>query len=237
MHEPGGHLRAVSETRTLEVYRLIKNRILRLEMPPESSLTEAEVAIACGTSKTPVREALAHLQRDGLVEVVGRTGYRVTPITLKQTRDLFGLRIVLEGEAAALAASYPVQPEQIRQLEELSAASYRPDDASSVSAFLARNTDLHLAIAQLGRNDRLAAALHGVLEELVRPFHVGLTLAPGASEITHEHAELIAAIIAGDVAAARSIAVAHGERSQAMVIDALVSSDVLAQTSIIVPSK
>lgn len=235
MHEPGGHLSAVSETRTLEVYRQIKKRILRLEMPPGSSFTEAELAVACGTSKTPVREALAHLQREALVEVVGRTGYRVTPITLKQARDLFGLRIVLECEAAALAAANTARPDQIRHLEELSASNYCPDNSASVAEFLTRNTDLHAAIALLGRNDRLAAVLHGVLEELVRPFHVGLTLSQRADEIAHEHSELIESIVAGDVKAARHAAATHCELSQAMVIDALASSDALAETSIVVP--
>lgn len=235
MHEPGGRLSTVSETRTLEVYREIKKRILRLEMPPGRSLTESELAVDCGTSKTPVREALAHLQRDALVEVVGRTGYRVTPITLKQARDLFGLRIVLESEAAALAAANKARPDQIRHLEELSGSSYRPDNSASVSEFLARNTELHTSIALLGRNDRLTATLHGVLEELVRPFHVGLTLSQRADEIATEHSELIEAIVAGDVKAARHTAVTHCERSQAMVIDALASSDALAETSIVVP--
>ncbi len=235
MHEPGSHLTAVPETRTIEVYRQIKRRILRLEMPPGSSLTEAELAAACGTSKTPVREALAHLQREALVEVVGRTGYRVTPITLKQAKDLFGLRTVLEGEAAALAATNGVAPEQLSHLEELSESVYRPDSASSVAEFLARNTELHATIAVLSRNDRLAAVLHGVLEELERPFHVGLSLSHRAEAIVHEHTELIEAIAARDVNAARRAAVVQCEASRVMVMDALMSSDTLAQTSIVIP--
>lgn len=235
MHEPGGGQGAAGATRTLEVYHQLKRQILTLELPPGRLVTEAELAQTFGISKTPVREALSHLQHEALVEVVGRSGYRVTPLTLKQARELFGLRTVLEGEAAALAAQRSLEPPEVEELERRAQVSYEPGDSWSVSAFLELNTELHCAIARLGGNERLTAVLHGVLQELERFFRVGLSLTARSSQITHEHGDVARAIASGDVEAARERAVAQCLASQEMVLAALALSDSLATASISPP--
>ena len=79
-------------THTEQAYETIKRRIIQLELPPGSQFTEGQLAAIGGTSKTPVREALVRLQRDGLVDALPRSGYRVAPVTLKDTRDLCEFR-------------------------------------------------------------------------------------------------------------------------------------------------
>jgi DNA-binding GntR family transcriptional regulator len=235
MHEPGGERSATGATRTLEVYRRLKQQILALELPPGQLVTEAELAHAFGISKTPVREALSHLQHEALVEVVGRSGYRVTPLTLKQARELFGLRTVLEGEAAALAAERSLGSPELHELERLAQVTYDPSDPSSVAAFLELNTELHCGIAVLGGNERLAGVLHGVLQELERFFRVGLALTARSAHITHEHSDVADAIAAGNPEVARQRAVSQCVASQEMVLGALALSDSLATANIAPP--
>jgi len=232
MHEPGAGQGAVGTTRTLTVYHQLKHQILSLELPPGRLVTEAELAQAFGISKTPVREALSHLQHEALVEVVGRSGYRITPLTLKQARELFGLRTVLEGEAAALAAQRDLEPDELEQLDRWAAATYDPKDPASVASFLELNTELHCAIARLGGNERLTAVLHGVLQELERFFRVGLSLTARSSQIAHEHGEVTHAIASGDADGAHARAVEQCLASQEMILAALALSDSLATASI-----
>src|SRR5690242_1434669 len=78
-----------------QAYQSIKGRILELHMAPGAPFKEGELATRLGLGKTPVREALARLRREGLVEVAPRSGYRVSPVTLRRARELFGLRTVL----------------------------------------------------------------------------------------------------------------------------------------------
>src|SRR5262249_37093509 len=89
---------------TDRAYKVITTRLIELKMPPGVTFTEAALASDLGISKTPVREALGRLRLEGLVEVAARSGYRVTPVTLKDAHDLFAVRLILETEAASLAA-------------------------------------------------------------------------------------------------------------------------------------
>jgi DNA-binding GntR family transcriptional regulator len=219
-------------TRSHEVYVEVKRRILDLRMPPGSAFTEGELVADLAVSKTPIREALARLRQENLVAAMARSGYVVTPVTVKDARDLMGLRTLLEGEVAALAATGGSDRGHLVELEKRCQDSYDPADRSSVGTFLAANADFHLAIAQLAGNVRLVEALRQVLEQLERVMHLGLTLAGGAGEVVHEHGDLVGAILAGEGEQARAVAVAQGQASQRIVLEALLASDVVMSANI-----
>lgn len=222
----------VVTTRSYEVYTEVKRRILDLRMAPGSAFTEGELVADLNVSKTPIREALARLRQEGLVDAMARSGYVVTPVTVKDARDLMSLRTLLEGEAAALAASRGTDLGQLKELEELCRTSYNPKDRSSVVTFLSANFEFHMAIGKLSGNGRLIDALQQVLEQLERVMHLGLTATSRADEIVHEHTELVNAILSGDAEKARHIAVSQGHSSQRMVLEALLSSDIVMSTNI-----
>src|SRR5579872_4621320 len=92
-------------SQTEQAYDKIKRMIVELALPPGSQFTESKLVSMGTTSKTPIREALVRLQRDGLVESVPRSGYRVTPVTLKDTRNLCEFRRLIECEVAERAAT------------------------------------------------------------------------------------------------------------------------------------
>lgn len=219
-------------TRSYEAYWEIKRRILDLRLPPGSAFTESEFVSELKVSKTPVREALARLRQEGLVDAMPRSGYVVTPVTVKDARDLMGLRTLLESEAAALAAARGSDLSRLRELDELSNVSYDPRDRESVVRFLAANFEFHMAIAKLSGNARLVEALQQVLEQLERVMHLGLVATSRSDEIVSEHTELVAAILSGDPERARQVALAQGRTSQRMVLESLLSSEVVLTTNI-----
>lgn len=220
-------------TRTSEAYREIKRRIIELELLPGACFTEGEIAGAMGLSKTPAREALARLQAEGLVEVVARSGYRVAPVTIKLARELFDLRALLESEAAARAAGKAIDIEQLRELEALRSTTYNPSDKASVREFLRANTAFHVSLARAGGNDTLADLLERVFDQLQRLFHVGLTLSSRADEVVHEHGEMLDAVMRGDAQLAREVTTAQVAASRKMVLDALLSSDVILSANVL----
>jgi DNA-binding GntR family transcriptional regulator len=219
-------------SRAQTAYEDIKRRIIRLEIPPGATFTEGQIAAELGLSKTPVREALAQLRRERLVEIDARSGCRAAPVTLKDTMEVGAFRGLLEGEAASLAASRPIDIEQLRALDSLCQSSYHPQDPASVDEFLERNTEFHCTVARAGGNVRLAAALEEVLHQLERLFRIGLLYSSRADEIVHEHQDLLGAIMSGDPDMARSVALAQARTSQKMIVDALLSSPDILDASI-----
>src|ERR1700684_896923 len=90
------------------VYHQLREWIITSELSPGIFLAEPDLAERCGTSRTPVREALSRLVQDGWVNSIHRKGFQVRPITLKDISDIFTYRRLFEryaGERAAATAT------------------------------------------------------------------------------------------------------------------------------------
>lgn len=230
--DAAGRRPALGPTRTEEAYKELKRRIIELELPPGACLTEADVAARLELSKTPAREALTRLHVEGFVEIVARTGYRVAPVTVKMAKELFDLRAVLEGEAVHRAAQQHISPTRMETLEALRCTTYVPSDVSSVRAFLGANTAFHVELARAGGNDALADQLARVFVQLQRLFHVGLRLSSRMDEEVHEHHAMLDAVAAGNAELARELTLTQIAASGRWVVEALLSSDVVASANV-----
>lgn len=85
-------------------YARLRADIVDWRIPPGTVLAETELSVRLGVSRTPIREALGRLVADGLAAPQGRRGVMVTAASLEDARDLFDVRVALDGRAAALAA-------------------------------------------------------------------------------------------------------------------------------------
>lgn len=212
-------------------YERIKEDIITCALPPGTEISEASLSIRYRTGKAPIRWALATLSKESLVSPRPRRGYMVAPVTLQDVRNLFELRLLLEPHAASLAAGQ-VDPERLRNLEADCEAGYRPGDRSSEAAFLRANKTFHVTIAKASGNQRLAAVLEAILEEMERLFHLGLGLRNRSEEMHHEHAELVDALIAGDDRRAEKATVHQIKAARDMVLTALLDSAQLKTANI-----
>ena len=185
-----------------QAYLRLRQEILTCILSPGQVVSERELARQYEMSKTPIREALAQVCHDGLMHRLPGRGYMVAPITIKDIRDLFDLRLILEVAAAEQAARYP-SPAHIAMLREMSSITYHLDDPESHILFLKANRSFHLALAEATKNRRLEGMLDGLLIEMDRVFHLGLRLRDSSEEMRREHQEVVAALEAGDVERAR----------------------------------
>ena len=110
-------------------YEVLRSEIISWQLTPGTPLAEVDLSSRLGISRTPVREALARLVGDGLVEPLGGRGLVVSPISTENVIELFELRQALETQAASLAArrrqAAPFQTLQseLREVPTLLAAS------------------------------------------------------------------------------------------------------------------
>lgn len=103
---------------TEQAYRVIKARIVSLDLQPGSLLEEQRLADELGVSRTPVREALRALKSEGLVEIIPRKGARVSQVVLSDVLEAYALREIIEPEMARLAAER-ITPELLVRLERV----------------------------------------------------------------------------------------------------------------------
>ena len=87
---------AKSENLTNQVYQNLKDKIINNEVLPNSYLDEKAICEALGVSRTPVREALARLEQDGLVVFLPRRGVMVSDLSLQTIIELIHIRKVME---------------------------------------------------------------------------------------------------------------------------------------------
>ncbi|GAA1934463.1 GntR family transcriptional regulator [Streptantibioticus ferralitis] len=217
---------------TERAYLAIKRRIIELELEPGAHVTKTDLTHLAGVGAMPVREALTRLQRDGLVQALPRSGYRILPVTLKGARELCAFRQLLETEAAGLAAKLGCPDDDLARMEELLKTTYELGNAESVNAFLRSNFEFDAIIANRCGNDMLAQSIIRVFDELERILRITLKSLAFSASAAHERQAILDAIRERDPAAAREAMEARTRASQDQIINALISSSSIAEASI-----
>ena len=196
-----------------EVYAVLQQAIMDGTIPPDERLNAGELARRFNVSPTPVREALAKLESDGLVEKHPLKGYRTTDLLAEQELvDLFELRLLLEPGSAARAAERRQSADSAalrREIELARSAIGQPDAYSVLSQHDVR---LHDQIFRAARNEtvRLAYARTHCHLHTFRLAYTGSYVA----DTVEEHAAVADAIIAGDAAASETAMRRHIEQSR-----------------------
>lgn len=217
-----------------EAYAVLKQWIIRCELEPGRRITEAQLVQAIGIGKTPVREALARLVQEGLVRNIPRHGYEVSPITLRDVQDHFGLRLIVEPAVVQMAVGR-VEAAHLVRLGELCRVGYTVGDHESVDAFLRANREFHTIIARASGNRRLTELIGTLLDESERMQHLGMMFWDRSARSAQEHRAIVDALAAGEAETARRIAAEQILATQRQIIDTLLSSPSVLAARVTVP--
>src|ERR1700745_3787839 len=140
---------ASKHTLTEKAYACIKEGIVRGEIEDGVSLSEKAIRTRYGIGRTPFREACNRLHHEHLLEVVPRRGYLVPQMSLQEVRDLFEVRVLVEGAMAELAAVRATERE-IEELTHLADQSVLPRPSRKGANHRAEvNTAFHLRLAAM----------------------------------------------------------------------------------------
>ncbi|MFC3695190.1 GntR family transcriptional regulator [Chenggangzhangella methanolivorans] len=143
---------AEGPTLTERAYLALEELITTLQLPPGAFLSEMALADRLGFGRTPIREALQRLARDGLVVVAPRRGILVSEINLKTQLRLLETRRVLEALLARLAAERSDAAERAR-FAEIAAEMRAAADASDDLAFMRLDRDFNELVSKAARNE------------------------------------------------------------------------------------
>lgn len=201
------------------IHDVLRDEIVHGKLPPYTKLREPALAERLQVSRTPLREALRHLESEGFVERLSTGGVMVVGIDLKDIRDLFGVRAVLEGyiafEVAARATDAQLRElaELLDQMERLRA--YRDQ-------FLRLGLDFHDRLAQVAGNERIRGVIRQVRQHVDRYWSITTDMRPQRiPQVTIEHGDILAAIQRRDPAGAETAMRAHIWAGAAVCIEAV----------------
>lgn len=161
---PWEHIRPISEM----VYQALKSNILSGAIPADTYLTELAVSAVFHVSRTPVREALRHLENEKLIQNVPRKGLLVQNIRKTDGIALFDVAMVLESYAAQLAASN-ITTQQLELLQVLADQEQHKRDVPENNVddpHLKANSDFHALIASASGNSYLMEYILEVREKM-----------------------------------------------------------------------
>lgn len=178
------------------VWETLRGDILSLRLRPGELLQERQIAKAAGVSRTPVREALQRLQRDGLVKIVPRVGAYVVPISFDDVREIYQLRLLLEPAAVAWAIG-KLNPDILRDIEAALLALPERNLSPAQRQELARiDFNFHEMILAAAGNSRLQLFVRSLNEQGLRVRYLAVDHHPDHSR--NDILRMIRALLEGD---------------------------------------
>ncbi|MCZ7375055.1 GntR family transcriptional regulator [Micromonospora sp. WMMC250] len=193
-----------------DVYESIKTLVMDHILPPGERVNIDALARELDVSPTPVREALARLEADGLVRKRPLSGYSTTPLlTRAEFDDLFEVRLLLEGATAGRAAAHASTGERQRISTEAAATIdvEAGDGYRRHAAFTALDATFHDLIAEVAGSPLLRDSITRLHSHLhLHRLYFPVTGAPATNT---EHQRIAAAVAAGDSDAATEAMRAH----------------------------
>lgn len=202
-------------------YALVKQDILNCDLAPGLRMTEADLVERYQMGRASVRSALKRLYQEGLVDVVPRLGYTVAPLTIDGLREIFQLQLILEPQAAKLAAGR-VDSDEIRRLDRLCGETYERRTTDRARAYIAANKDFHIAVAAATGNTLLKDFVQTLYDRFERFLNVGSIQAEIARLQHHTHEQLVEALIHGDSQMAGDICARQLRTNHALILEAIV---------------
>ena len=183
------------------VYENLKRRIIDCELIPGMPINEADFASELGVSKTPVREALRQLERDGFVTNVPGRGSTISYITPLDIREIFEIREIIDTGAAKHVAQVKPHDEALikKRAEHQRLLDDEPESEEYVHEW-GEWEDVHLSIVQSLGNQTFLTMYEGLLDRIKRiRNHFGQRFTQRRfHEIISEHVGILDAILEYD---------------------------------------
>ena len=210
-----GQRNAAQTNLAIQVFERIKQEIFDFQLLPGERFTENEMATRMQVSRTPVREALYRLEREGYLEVMFRSGWRVKPLDFSQLDELYDVRIVLELAAVRRLC----EQSERAQLEELKTiwlvpTAERLEDAHQLAQV---DESFHETLVGATGNRELARLHHEVTERIRIVRRLDFTQKPRIEATYTEHGRILRSIVQRKSEQAQMLMRSHIETSKAEV--------------------
>ena len=214
-----GPLQAFQERKSLgeHVFESLKHSIVMGKISSGEWLVESHIAETLGISRTPVREAIHKLEREGLIERQPRGGFTVLGLTRNDIGETFGIRSVLEGYAARLAA-VKHNEEELETLEKKIEEFQNALDRKKMNLLPAINTEFHDLLYSLSKSPKLISIINGLRDQICRFRKMNLKEEKFAATSNQDHIQMLQSIRKRNAQDAERLAREHILRGREIVL-------------------
>lgn len=199
------------------VFTTLRQAILKGELSPGERLMEIQLAEKLGVSRTPIREAIRKLAKEGLVIMVPRKGAEVAGISEKMLKDVLEVRMTLEKLALRLALSH-AGAREIERLEEAEEAFKTAVEGKQLIDMAEADERFHFIIYEAADNDKLRELLNSLKENMYRYRLEYLKDENYRKSLMQEHNAIIEAFKRKDLEAGLLVTEKHIDNQEKAVI-------------------
>ncbi len=212
----GGSRKETPENLADRIYGRLKEEIFNFHLLPGDRFSENEVAERMAASRTPVREALYRLQREGYVDVLYRSGWQVKPFDFRFFEEIYDVRIVLELAAVKKLCEQETQSPILDDLKRiwLVTPEERLQDGHTVSMLDER---FHEMLVEATGNREMARMHHEITERIRIIRRLDFTQGPRIEATYEEHGKILRSVLERRTDQAQRLLKSHIGESKAEV--------------------
>lgn len=183
-----------------QVHRLLRDKIIRGDLPPGSRVSETEFAAAFSVSRQPVREAFIKLAEEGLVAVLPQRGTFVTRISVPAVMTARFIREAVEADIVRRVAE-TANSDVLAALDEQLSLQRAVRDGADPSVFMRLDEEFHRMLAEFAGQREVGDYLDSLKTHMNRVRHISARQF-ALDKLISQHAAVVEAIRNGDAAAA-----------------------------------
>lgn len=198
-------------------YRYIKGAILSLILAPGSQLIINNLTDELNISRTPVREALLRLEKDGLVRIEPRAGFYVTEITRRNLEELYEIRELLESRAIEEAVKN-LSDSDLEQIDRNIKDSWLSIRNEDVDKFLQLEIEFHTFLIDHSWNQQLISIMESLHDLTLRWRTLSIRSSENLNLSYEEHRRIAEAVKIKNDKKAGQLMAEHIRNSQARIL-------------------
>jgi DNA-binding GntR family transcriptional regulator len=191
-----------------QAYKIIKDKIIYLQVKPGESLFDSELEKEISIGRTPVREALLMLESEKLVECKNKSGYRVRKLSREEAYDYFAIRQVFEDFAIPLIIK-GLTDDIVAELEQNIEKAKGYAERNDFYNIIRYETEFHDILYRTTNSKVFVEVISGIVDKFQWLRAIGLSAPGGIQESLDEHMKILAAYKAGDISEIRRITELH----------------------------
>jgi len=191
-----------------QVYRHLRDQILNHTIMPSSRLVEAKIAKELGISRTPIREALHLLEKDGFVESIPRVGYIVKKLAQDELDEIFEIRMVIE-KLVCIRAIEKIDDASIRQLEKNIAETETAFKNNTPQTFLNYDEEFHEILVKSAESKLLFSLCQQLRRLMLRYRAASIKKLPSLTHALDGHRRIVQCLKQKDAEGLQAELVSH----------------------------